>query len=97
MDLNEYQSGALRTAAARTKPNEMLHLALGLAAEAGEVASVFQKLVRDSGSDPESVDREALTLELGDVLWHSGAGGLLRHRPRHGRDRNIEKITDRER
>ena len=70
MDLNEYQAAALRTAAPRTKKNELFHLVLGLVGETGEVAEKFKKLVRDKDSDPGAIARDDLTLELGDVLWH---------------------------
>lgn len=42
------------------------YLSLGLVGEAGEVASLFAKAVRDSG---KLVDRDNLKKELGDVLW----------------------------
>ena len=51
MDLDEYQRGALRTAAARDKRNELLHLVLGLVGESGEIAEKFKKWVRDLDSD----------------------------------------------
>jgi len=70
MELDEYQAAALRTARARTEPDEMFHLAFGLVAEAGEVAAKFQKLIRDRQSDEAALDRGDLALELGDVLWH---------------------------
>ena len=70
MDLNEYQRGALRTAAPRDKKNELLHLVLGLAGESGEVAEKFKKWVRDLDSDESRIDRDAIAKELGDVLWY---------------------------
>ena len=41
---------------------------LGLLAEAGEVAGVFQKLMRGDYTPQEAMAR--LYRELGDVLWH---------------------------
>ena len=41
---------------------------LGLLAEAGEVAGVFQKLMRGDYTPQEAMAR--LYKELGDVLWH---------------------------
>jgi NTP pyrophosphatase (non-canonical NTP hydrolase) len=70
MDLNEYQRGALRTAAPRDKKNELLHLVLGLAGESGEVAEKFKKWVRDLDSDESRIDRSGVAKELGDVLWY---------------------------
>jgi NTP pyrophosphatase (non-canonical NTP hydrolase) len=70
MDLNEYQRGALRTAAPRDKRNELLHLVLGLVGESGEVAEKFKKWVRDADSDEARIDRADVAKELGDVLWY---------------------------
>lgn len=70
MDLNEYQRGALRTAAPRDKKNELLHLVLGLVGESGEVAEKFKKWIRELDSDESQLDRDGITKELGDVLWY---------------------------
>ncbi|MCY1137139.1 nucleoside triphosphate pyrophosphohydrolase family protein [Actinoplanes sp. Pm04-4] len=70
MELDEYQRGALRTAAPRDKKNELLHLVLGLVGESGEVAEKFKKWVRDLDSDEALIDRPGIAKELGDVLWY---------------------------
>ncbi|MCO8277743.1 nucleoside triphosphate pyrophosphohydrolase family protein [Actinoplanes sp. TRM 88003] len=70
MDFDDYQRGALRTAAPRDKKNELLHLVLGLVGESGEVAEKFKKWVRDSDSDETRIDRADIAKELGDVLWY---------------------------
>ncbi|MEV0841829.1 nucleoside triphosphate pyrophosphohydrolase family protein [Actinocatenispora sera] len=70
MDLDDYQRGALRTAAPRDKKNELLHLVLGLVGESGEVAEKFKKWVRDADSDESRIDRADIAMELGDVLWY---------------------------
>ncbi len=70
MDLDEYQRGALRTAAPRDKRNELLHLVLGLVGESGEIAEKFKKWVRDLDSDESRIDRADIAKELGDVLWY---------------------------
>jgi NTP pyrophosphatase (non-canonical NTP hydrolase) len=64
MNLREYQELAERLALP-TALNDQ-YLSLGLAGEAGEVASLFAKAVRDSQG---LVNRESLKKELGDVLW----------------------------
>ena len=70
MDLDDYQRGALRTAARRDKKNELLHLVLGLVGESGEIAEKFKKWIRDLDSDEARIDRADITKELGDVLWY---------------------------
>ncbi len=70
MNLNEYQTLALRTAAPKDKKNELFHLLLGLCGEAGEIAEKTKKIVRDHESDFAKLDKSDLTKELGDVLWH---------------------------
>jgi NTP pyrophosphatase (non-canonical NTP hydrolase) len=70
VELDEYQRGALRTAASREKKNELLHLVLGLVGESGEIAEKFKKWVRDLDSDESRIDRDAVAKELGDVLWY---------------------------
>jgi len=70
MNLNEYQTLALRTARSKDAPNEIFHLLLGLCGEAGEIAEKTKKIVRDKDSDFGQLDTDDLTKELGDVLWH---------------------------
>ena len=70
MNLNEYQTLALRTASPKEKKNELFHLLLGLCGEAGEIAEKAKKIVRDHDSDFSQFDTADLTKELGDVLWH---------------------------
>ena len=70
MNLNEYQTLALRTANPKDKKNEVFHLLLGLCGEAGEIAEKAKKIIRDQDSDFTKFDKDDLTKELGDVLWH---------------------------
>lgn len=44
MHLNDYQQAALRTAAPKSKHNELFHLLLGLVGETGEIAEKAKKL-----------------------------------------------------
>lgn len=61
--------------AANTSECDLLHLTNGLTAEAGEVAGIFQKYARAQGRIP--IDTVKLKKELGDVLWHVAAIGIL--------------------
>jgi NTP pyrophosphatase (non-canonical NTP hydrolase) len=64
--LNGYQAEARRTInRALTDDHRLLDAAAGLAEEAGEVLSHVRKHVMQG----RTLDREALTLELGDALW----------------------------
>ena len=47
MNLNDYQTKALRTANPRDRKNELFHLLLGLCGEAGEIAEKTKKIIRD--------------------------------------------------
>lgn len=70
MDLNAYQQSARKTARYPDVGSNPIYPTLGLTGEAGEVADKVKKVLRDRGGcfDPEV--REAIKLELGDVLWY---------------------------
>lgn len=84
--LSEYQRKAFQSfkMAGNSQVDEA-HLAFGLLAEAGEIATLYQKMYRGDPSyldydwdyhlKPEKV--ELLKKELGDVLWHVSAMALL--------------------
>lgn len=73
MNLNEYQSLASRTAIYPEQGQQwggLIYCALKLNGEAGEVADKIGKAIRDEGGLISDARREALILELGDVLWY---------------------------
>jgi NTP pyrophosphatase (non-canonical NTP hydrolase) len=72
VDLNEYQSAALKTDVRpqRELEDTVVHL-LGLAGEAGSVAAEYKKHLRDG--EAHVAWRERMTEELGDVLWYLAA------------------------
>lgn len=70
MDLNAYQQGARATARYPDVGSNPIYPTLGLCGEAGEVADKVKKVLRDQGGDFSPEAREALKLELGDVLWY---------------------------
>lgn len=78
-DLNRYQAEAMRTCSIDYTSEDrmtnalqlsadhqamLMHAALGLSSEAGEVAGILQKIYQG-----HSFDRIHLAKELGDVLW----------------------------
>ena len=71
MELNDYQKKAHETSLHKMS---VIYPTLGLLGEAGEVAKKIKKLIRDKGYRPgdciDENDREAIALELGDVMWY---------------------------
>jgi NTP pyrophosphatase (non-canonical NTP hydrolase) len=99
MTIDDYAAGARATA--HYPPSaHLLYPVLKLAGEAGEVAEKLGKLMRDEGWSPGDPltdgQRDALALELGDVLWYVAAVA-------HDLDlpldevarRNLDKLADR--
>jgi NTP pyrophosphatase (non-canonical NTP hydrolase) len=70
MDFNGYQEAASATAGVVATDHPIIYPTLGLANEAGEVAGKVKKIFRDRQGVITDADREALALELGDVLWY---------------------------
>ena len=69
MDLNAYQAAARKTAAYPDVGCNPIYPTLGLSGEAGEVADKVKKVIRDRDGVFDAQTREAIKLELGDVLW----------------------------
>lgn len=70
LDMTQYQQQAEKTAILPDK----YYLTLGLCGEAGEVAELVKKAIRDHGGE---IDKEKLKHELGDVLWYLTMLGQL--------------------
>ena len=66
-DMDDYQKNAAETAIYSSK-HSVIYPALGLAAEAGEVANKVKKILRDG-----DFDRKAIADEIGDCLWYIAA------------------------
>lgn len=67
LTFDEYQNAAATTAIYKVE-HQVLYPALGLAAEAGEVANKVKKILRDN-----KFDRAAISDEIGDCLWYIAA------------------------
>ena len=65
--MNYYQQQASETAIYKSE-HAVIYPALGLAAEAGEVANKVKKILRDG-----KFDRTAISDEVGDCLWYIAA------------------------
>lgn len=69
MKFDEYQNSAKFTAKMDLQsPEGRVELVLGLSSEAGSVANIYKKMVRDGVS--LTTQRASLYEELGDVLWY---------------------------
>lgn len=69
MTLNQYQHGALETAI-YPEDKRIIYPTLGLVGESGEVAEKVKKVYRDNNCEFTQERREAIALEIGDVLWY---------------------------
>lgn len=69
MTLNQYQEQSKATAI-YPKEQGLAYVSLGLSAEAGEVANKVKKIIRDDNSQLTPDKAEAISQELGDVLWY---------------------------
>jgi NTP pyrophosphatase (non-canonical NTP hydrolase) len=93
MTLDKYQSLADRSAGAGGEGKSRLIVsALGLAGEAGEFANLVKKMTAHG----HPFDSDALTDELGDVLWYlaeaATAAGLSLHAIA---EQNVDKLRQR--
>lgn len=70
MTFKEYQKLSRETAIYPNRDKNFIYPTLGLAGEAGEVAEIIKRIIRDEeGLIDERVKSELLK-ELGDVLWY---------------------------
>ena len=72
LTFQEYAKLSRQTAIYPTKDTAYgwIYPTLGLAGEAGEVANIIKKIIRDEEGIPSSSDRISVAKELGDVLWY---------------------------
>ena len=70
MDFSDYQRRSRATALYPGLGESLAYPALGLCGEAGEVAELVKKALRDEGGVLSAERRDLLTRELGDVLWY---------------------------
>ena len=92
-DLDAYQEQAFTYAKPSAKG--LMYLIPGLAAEAGEVAGVYAKFLRDANRDLYPI-KEDLMKELGDCLWFvSSIAKLYNVKLSAVAQMNIEKLEGR--
>ena len=95
--LDQYQKMALQTAnIEELQIPPIVYCAMGLAGESGEVCEKIKKLYRDKQGQIDFKDKEALSKELGDVLWYVATlahyAGLSLH---NIADLNLAKLASR--
>jgi NTP pyrophosphatase (non-canonical NTP hydrolase) len=73
MSVNRYQQLAGETAIYPNRGSNVSYAVLGLNSEAGEVAGVLKKIIRDEGGELTAEGRNKLAKELGDVTWYCAA------------------------
>jgi NTP pyrophosphatase (non-canonical NTP hydrolase) len=72
MNMQDYQTQASKTAI-YNDADIIVYPALGLMSEAGEVAGKIKKVLRDNNGHFDPNQREAISQEVGDVLWYLAA------------------------
>jgi len=70
MKFEKFQKETHKTAIYPNKGSNYVYPALGLAGEAGEVAEKIKKLIRDNNGKYSKKEKDAIMIELGDVLWY---------------------------
>jgi NTP pyrophosphatase (non-canonical NTP hydrolase) len=70
MTFEEYQIKSRKTAKYPEADHNFIYPTLGLAGETGEIAEKIKKVLRDNNSIVSEETKQALKLELGDVLWY---------------------------
>ncbi len=74
VDFKTYQAGAMKTAVyPNSGKGNWTYPALGLAGETGEICEKLKKAIRDDGGQVNAERKQALSKELGDVLWYVAA------------------------
>lgn len=94
--LEQYQKLSRRTWSEIEINHPIIYPTLGLANEVGEVIGKIKKIFRDKNGVITDADREALKLELGDVLWYfTQIATELNLTLEEIADANIEKLWSR--
>ncbi len=70
MTLDDYQTKSRKTAVYPDLGKNIIYPTLGFVGEAGELADKVKKIFRDDGGKIRPEIKEAITNEIGDVLWY---------------------------
>lgn len=78
--------------------HDIVYPALGLSGEVGEFNEKVKKIFRDKGGQISEADRQALKLELGDIMWNLVVcAETLGFKMSEVLDANLQKCADRRR
>lgn len=98
MEMNEYQTKATSTAIYPQRGFNPIYPVLGLNGEAGEVAEIIKKVIRDGDGWVDEDARDDLLYELGDCLWYiSAICDELGFDLNDVAQANLDKLADRQR
>tara|TARA_B100000965_G_scaffold364427_1_gene348105 strand:- start:649 stop:978 length:330 start_codon:yes stop_codon:yes gene_type:complete len=96
MELNHYQSESRKTALYPNVGCNAIYPTLGLVGEAGEVADKVKKILRDKKGIFDEDSKDAIKLELGDVLWYiSQLSSELGYELEDVANSNLQKLNSR--
>ena len=96
MELNDYQRESRKTALYPEVGSNAIYPTLGLVGEAGEVADKVKKILRDKKGIFDKGSKDAIKLELGDVLWYiSQLSSELGYELEEVADANLQKLKSR--
>ena len=71
MEMNDFQREALESVAFKHKDiTALAHRSLGVAGEAGELANVVKKIIRDKNGQASPEDISKIIEKLGDTLYY---------------------------
>jgi NTP pyrophosphatase (non-canonical NTP hydrolase) len=72
MDINDFQKQALDSVAITDKNIQALsHRGFGLTGEAGRVAEILKKIIRDKDGKADPQDIQDIRKRLGDVMYYA--------------------------
>ena len=96
MELNDYQRESRKTALYPDVGSNAIYPTLGLVGEAGKDDEKVKKILRDKKGIFDKDSKDAIKLELGDVLWYiSQLSSELGYELEEVAHANLQKLNSR--